>query len=172
MQIITLIKMFHIFSSQSEDDSALPDSQFTYGFESQDPEISLDEENEENEDLGVVDVEEGQRGKSGIGKVFIHRGIAFHAKTSKRKADGGRYLVCKTKGCGAKLMIAGDDRTVTKIYVSQASPVNTKNKTRPYQCHICQKTFARSDALKDHLNIHSGKFIILHTFIHVGIGSF
>ena len=78
------------------------------------PEISLDEENEENEDLGVVDVEEGQRGKSGIGKVFIHRGIAFHTKTSKRKADGGRYLVCKTKGCGAKLMIAGDDRTVTK----------------------------------------------------------
>ena len=165
--------MFHSFSSQSEDDSALLDSKFTYGIESQDREISLDEEQDkENEDLGVVTVEEGQRGRSGLGKVFIHRGIAFHTKTSKRKANGGRYLVCKTKGCGAKLMIAGDDRTVTKIYVSQASPVNTKNKTRPYQCHICQKTFARSDALKDHLNIHSGKFIILHTFIHVGIGSF
>ena len=75
--------MFHSFSSQSEDDSALLDSKFTYGIESQDLEISLDEEQDkENEDLGVVTVEEGQRGRSGVGKVFIHNGIAFHTKTS------------------------------------------------------------------------------------------
>ena len=77
----------------------------------------LDEETEEEQpQLGYVLKREGQRGKSGTGVIFSHINIDFHRKTTKRTKDGSFYLVCKTRGCPAKLIVAEDERTVKKVY--------------------------------------------------------
>ena len=36
---------------------------------------------EEKENLGFVELQEGQKGRGGTGKVYVYDGIEFHAKT-------------------------------------------------------------------------------------------
>merc|ERR1712218_362229 len=111
---------FSIFSDEENNASQACEERLVEEFVQEEEEATQHhEEVEDQENLGEGTIEEGKVGRDGKpGKVFYHslNQFAFHQKTTKRGADGQKWLSCKTTSCPAKLVIAADDRTVLKVY--------------------------------------------------------